>query len=145
MKVQRHIFCAMLCIFGLALLGFADISYAGDSKSIPPGTISVDQLTTAKITTRDLCPPKLNCLVGGTIVTMTFDLPTCVDKLGPVNYRRVASAKKVTLYVSAYAFINEMSAFVKCRSIQESVDIALISDFGDIEVKFSERLVNADN
>ncbi len=129
----------------LCILGFSKVAAAKNSLLIPPDTVSIDMLSSAQMTTRDMCPPGVDCVVGGTIVTLTFDLPTCLDKLGPVNFRRVKDSKQITLYISAHAFINKWSPFVKCSSIQKSVEIALISDYAPINVEFADRLVNPDN
>ncbi len=84
------------------------------SVSTDKDTIRVSTLTSVKTSTEPLCPEGVTCIANGTIVNMTFTLPGCVDKLGPVNYKLVKMGKKNILYVSAQALQSSRSKVVMC-------------------------------
>lgn len=127
----------------ISITVFSELLFAGSSMPVPKDTLELQILSNPTISMVDMCPPPAVCVVGGTYVTFTFDLPSCVDKLGPVSVKQVNGDKgAATLYVSAYAFMNKNSGNLECPSIRESVTYPAIGATGKIKVEMLNQIIN---
>jgi hypothetical protein len=106
----------------------------------------MEVIEASQVKLSSLCPADVKCITDGTQVSMTFELPTCVDHLGPVTYKTTMSEDgRATLHVSALALINENSGRVRCRSYQQIVDVSIIDvKPSALSVEFLSNLANGD-
>lgn len=111
---------------------------------VPARTMSVRSVGEVKVlSTRDLCPKGALCRVGGTVVTVSAMLSSCVNTLGPVAYRAEPSedGDSVKLFVNAVEFNNESSLVVRCMAAKVvTAEIALPMIFADA-AKIDLRIV----
>lgn len=121
----------------------ATSAYAQESYQLPEGSLKLTSLTSATVRFSSLCTPGTVCVVDGTRVKLSFTLPGCVDKLGPVQYTFTRHGKHGRLYVAAQAVEVEDSMIVKCFAPNvQSIEIPLIGQFHPINVYLMRNTLN---
>lgn len=121
----------------------ASSAYAQESYELPEGALKLTHLTSATVRFSSLCTPGTVCVTDGTRVKLSFTLPGCVDKLGPVQYTFVRHGKYGRLLVAAQAVEVADSMIVKCFAPNvQSIEIPLVGRFQPINVYLMPNSLN---
>ena len=107
------LFVGMPCTFSGA--AFGDNGSEVGIFSLPTDAQSLVPLKSELLSVESLCPPGVMCATNGTVITLKYLLPGCVDVLAPVRAKAVpASNNTLDVYVSAQAVVRAASEVTRC-------------------------------